>query len=294
MKFEGIYSAIFTIYDENLKVKKEAVEKLVNYHLENGVKGFYVCGATGECNVLPAKTRMEMLETAIEANRGRGQIMAHIGAAHITETKELLDHANGLEIDAVASLPPALGKYTYNAEEILAYYKWLAKESKHPVWAYIQPTFPGDVVAFAKDIAEIPNIEGVKLTFPDYYKFGKVTELYNGKLGVLNGPDEMLVCGLAVGADGAIGTSYNILPKVAVAIYDNFKAGNIEKAREYQRKLNAFISLCLGHNMGYWKSALTLLGFDMGYTVFPATPVDEKQLADFKEKLEAIGFFNMI
>ena len=55
--------------------KKEAVEKLVNYHLDNGLKGFYVCGATGECNVLPAKTRKQMLETVIEANKGSGALI---------------------------------------------------------------------------------------------------------------------------------------------------------------------------------------------------------------------------
>ena len=48
---EGVYSALFSVYDENLNVKKDTVEKMINYQLENGIKGFYVGGATGECVV---------------------------------------------------------------------------------------------------------------------------------------------------------------------------------------------------------------------------------------------------
>ena len=107
---KGVLSALFSVYDENLNVKKDTIKKLVDYQLDNGLKGFYVCGNTGECVVLPAKTRKQMLEATIEANMRRGQIIAHIGAGHFDETMELLDHANNMEIDAVSSLPPSLMK----------------------------------------------------------------------------------------------------------------------------------------------------------------------------------------
>ena len=61
----GMYSAIFSVYDKQLKVKKNTVKELVNYHLDNGLKGFYVCGNTGECKVLPVKTRKEMLSLTL-------------------------------------------------------------------------------------------------------------------------------------------------------------------------------------------------------------------------------------
>ena len=73
--FKGVYSAIFSVYDENMNVKKDTVRKLVNYHLESGLSGFYVGGNTGECTVLPNKTRIQMLETVKEENKG-GKIIA--------------------------------------------------------------------------------------------------------------------------------------------------------------------------------------------------------------------------
>ena len=213
--FTGINSAIFSVYDENLNVIKETVTKMVNHQLDNGVKGFYVGGNTGECTVLPAKTRKQMLEAVVEANNGRGKIMAHIGAGHFDEVMDLLNHANTQKIDAIASLPPALCSY-YNHKDTIEYYKALAKASKFPVYAYVTPVTMqhSELYSFAKELSEIDNVAGLKITIPDYFKFALVNQIDGGRLNNLNGPDEMMLSSLAIGADGAIGTSYNIVPKL--------------------------------------------------------------------------------
>ena len=287
-----MYSAVFSVYDEDLNVKKQTVKKLVDYQLSGGLKGFYVGGNTGECTVLPAKTRKQMLESVIEFNEGRGQIMAHIGAGHLCEALELLEHANSFDIDAVASLPPSLQKY-YNAEEIIEYYKLIADKSKHPVYAYVTPVLNCDLTWFARKISEIDNVAGIKISISDYYAFGKIAKIKNGELNLLNGPDETVLCGLVRGADGAIGTTYNIAPRTACGIYDAFVGGDIKSAREFQDTLNSFIDIFIGHNIAYWKAALTLVGFDMGYTVAPAKPVTPEDISLIESKLKAAGFFDI-
>ena len=296
-KLQGVYSAIFSVYDEKLNVKKDTVKKIVDYHLNNGLKGFYVCGNTGECVVLPAKTRKQMLETVIDANNGRGKIMAHIGAGHYDETLELLDHANNMQIDAVASLPPSLMGY-YRADEVVEYYKDLAKRSKHPVYVYINP-FVASVVGanrlgFAREMAKVDNIAGLKISIADYYTFGKVTAEVGDKLNIFNGPDECMICGLSVGADGAIGSTYNIAPKLSAEVYDKFKACDMAGALNAQRKLNKIIGVALGLNISRWKDIMGLMGFDMGYTVFPARLETKEEKAKLKADLDAIGFFDMV
>ena len=292
--FTGVHSALFSVYDENLNVIRDTVGKMVDYQLNSGISGFYVGGNTGECTVLPAKTRKQMLDTVVDANDGRGKIMAHIGAGHFDEVMELLDHANGKKIDAIASLPPSLSSY-YGHKQTIDYYKALAKESKYPVYAYVTPITMqhSELYSFAEELSRIDNIAGLKITIPDFFKFALVNQIDGGRLNNLNGPDEMLICGLSVGADGGIGTSYNIIPKMVSKVYENFKKGDMKTALEYQNKVNAFIKVCLGGGgIGYWKACLTLLGYDMGYTVFPATPVSEEDLKDLKEKLTNIGFFD--
>ena len=295
--FTGIHSAIFSVYDEQMNVKKETVAKMVEGQLEAGVLGFYVGGNTGECTVLPAKTRKQMLEAVVEANKGRGKIMAHIGAGHFDEVMDLLEHANTQKIDAIASLPPTLSSY-YNHKDTIEYYKALAKASKVPVYAYVTPVTMqhSELYSFAKELSEIDNVAGLKITIPDYFKFALVNEIDGGRLNTLNGPDEMMLSSLVIGADGAIGTTYNIVPKVAVKIYDSFKKGDLKTALEYQNKLNHFIQTIFGfvngRGLGYWKACLSLLGYDMGYTVFPSSQVTKEDLEILKEKLTAINFFN--
>ena len=58
---KGVFSALYSIYDEEMNVKENSVKKMMDYQLENGLNGFYVCGNTGECSVLPEKTRRQML-----------------------------------------------------------------------------------------------------------------------------------------------------------------------------------------------------------------------------------------
>ena len=295
-QFTGIHSAIFSAYDENMNVKKDTVAKMVEYQLSCGVRGFYVGGNTGECTVLPAKTRKQMLESVIEVNNGRGKIMAHIGAGHFDEVMDLLNHANTQKIDAIASLPPSLCSY-YNHKDTIEYYKALAKASKVPVYAYVTPVTMqhSELYSFAKELSEIENVAGLKITIPDYFKFALVNQIDGGRLNNLNGPDEMMLSSLAIGADGAIGTTYNIVPKVAVKIYDSFNKGDMKTALEYQNKLNQFIQVMFsfvnGRGLAYWKASLSLLGFDMGYTVFPSQQVSDEDLKILKDKLTAIKFF---
>lgn len=292
--FKGVMPAIFSVYDEDMNVLKGTVKKMVEYQLAGGVTGFYVGGNTGECAVLPAKTRKQMLEAVVEANEGRGDIVAHIGAGHFDETMELVKHANEIGVDAIASLPPALMGY-YNMDQTLDYYRALAENSKAPVMAYITGVLQGSPVEFAQRVQEIPNVTSIKLTVPDYFAFGRVLDASKGKLDILNGPDETMLCALALGADGAIGTTYNFIPRHAVGIYNDFLAGNIESAREKQLKSTCLIPHLLGKGMGYWKAVMETMGYDMGITVFPGTTYNSKEeIKALEAKLKSLGFYDMI
>ena len=287
IKFKGIYSATFSLYDENMNVLKDSVRKLIEYNLKGGVNGFYVGGNTGECTVLPNKTRKQMLETVKEA-AGNAQIIAHVGAGHLDDVDDLIEHANAVGVDAIASLPPSLTSY-YSPEETVEYYKHLAKKSKSNVIAYITPVLKCDIMWFAKQIMSIDNVIGIKLTVPDYYLFEKIKLVNGGNINILNGPDEAMLAGLSMGADGAIGSTYNIVPVLACGIYDNFQNGDIKKALEYQHKLNRFIDVMLGGNLARWKTPLMLLGIDIGYTVAPAKMPSEDDIKEVIKKLEAAG-----
>lgn len=276
-RLKGIYSAIFSLYDENMNVLADSVNKLIDFNLKGGVKGFYVGGGTGECTVLPNRTRMQMLE-AVKSHSGDFEIVAHVGAGHFEDTLELLEHANSVGVDAVSSLPPSLTAY-YSADETYEYYKLLAERSKAPVLAYITPLLGCDIIAFVKKLMSVDNIIGIKLTIPNYRLFEQIKVLVGEDCNLLNGPDECMLAGLSMGADGAIGTTYNLMPKTACEIYDAFAAGDMKKALKRQNELNRVIDFMLGyeHNFAYWKLPLKALGIDVGYTVKPSKLPSEEE-----------------
>jgi len=282
--FEGIYSATFSIYDRNMNVVKDSVRQLVNYNLENGIRGFYVGGNTGECTVLPNKTRKQMLETVKECAKEDTIIMSHVGAGHLEDVEDLICHANEVGVDAIASLPPSLTSY-YRPNEIVDYYKHIASLTDKPVLAYVTPVLTCDIIWYAKQIMEIENVVGIKMSIPNYYLFEQLKQINNGNMNLLNGPDESMLCGLAMGADGAVGTTYNLMPKVACSIYDNYKKGDMKTALRAQNKMNRNIDELVKGNIARWKSALTMLGIDPGYTVAPAAMPSEEEVKDLVSKL---------
>lgn len=291
--FEGIYSAIFSIYDENMNVIEESVKKLIEHGEKNGLRGFYVGGNTGECTVLPNRTRKQMLECVKKYASPTSKIIAHVGAGHLDDVLDLIQHANELGVDAIASLPPSLTSY-YRANEIVEYYRYIASLSKVPVLAYVTSVLNCDPMEFTQKVMEIENIIGLKMSIPDYYGFERIKTVGGGNINILNGPDECMLSGLAMGADGAIGTSYNVMPDQACGIYNNFKAGNWEEALNCQHRLNRYIDVYAGKSIVDWKSALRLIGIDPGYTVAPAHKVDEEMYNAFLEKLKANGSYDLI
>ena len=284
-QLKGVYSALFTIYDQELNIKKDAVHKLMNYHQENGLQGFYVGGNSGEGMVLPIKTRMDMLETVMEEKKD-STIISHIGAATMQDVQTLVQHADHCGVDAISSQIP-VNVPAYNDDEIIEYYRCLSNMTDKPLLAYINGLIKGNVYDVASKIMDIPNMLGVKMTIPNYYYFEQLkTQMPD--MVLLNGPDESLLAGLVMGADGGIGTSYNILPGTVADIYNNFVQGNTEKALEAQKKLNHLIASVAGMNIGHWKAFLEIMGFDMGCTVAPGTPVSEAKRKVYEQVLREL------
>ena len=285
MQLKGVYSALFTIYDEQLNVKKNAVHKLMKYQQENGLQGFYVGGNSGEGMVLPVKTRMDMLEAVMEEKKD-STIISHIGAATLQDAAELLKHADNCGVDVISSQIPVCIP-SYNDDEIVEYYRYLSTLTDKPLLAYINGLIKGDVYDVAAQIMDIPNMIGVKMTIPNYYYFERLKTM-NPEMVLLNGPDESLLAGMVMGADGGIGTSYNILPGTVADIYNYFVQGDMEQALAAQKKLNTLIASVAGKNIGHWKFFMELMGFDMGYTVAPASKVDDVKRKQYEKVLQEL------
>ena len=285
--FRGIMPALFTPLNEDSTVNAPVVAPLIKWQLERGVDGFYVLGATGEGAVLAEKERMIMAEAAADVLRGTGKkLILHVGAADTREAERLARHAGRIGADAVSSVYPNFFR-VYSMEEAKDYYRALIDAAGVPMLCYCQPMLKGGAMEFAEEIMKVEGVIGLKYTFPNYYDLFMIKQLNGGNINVINGPDESLICGLSMGADGGIGTTYNMMPDRYVRLYQAFLDGDWETARRMQASVNRVIAVMLAHGFSAFKLGMEALGFDVGPAAFPAkrfTPEEKKALIEaFRE-----------
>ena len=285
--------ALITPFDGQEQLKAETARQLIDFQLAEGVSGFYICGATGEGPALRPVTRMEMAETTVAHVAGRGWVIDHIGAPNMQDTLELVRHATRTGVDAVASLAPT-NSYRYTTDELYSYYAAIAAATDLPVLVYATDMIrTQDVLGLMARLMQIPNVIGLKFTIRDYFLMGQVCELNKGDINVINGPDETLLCGLAMGADGGIGSTYNVMPGWFCSLYQAYQDGDLQKARMLQYKINHVIRILHQFSEGAItkaiKATLQLMGFDAGEAASPAKHIRAEERQAMREALREAG-----
>ena len=275
--FTGIMPAMITPIDAAGRLKAQSAEAIMKLELDAGVNGFYVNGATGEGLFLSEATRREMIETAVAVTGGRAKIINHVGAVDTQQALRLAKHSAEVGCDAISSLVPNYVT-SYTTDQILDYYKRLHEESGLPVLVYCTSLVGSAPFEFMKRAIEVEGLIGCKFTLSDYYSMHRITELNSGDINVINGPDEMLICGLTMGADGGIGSTYNLMPDRFLNLYKAFREGRFEDARQIQFGINKIICVLLAHGcIAAIKEVFDRMGLDAGSVAYPGKVFDKSE-----------------
>jgi len=299
IKFTGIMPALVSPLDAQGNIIKAGVREIMEYELNMGVDGFYVTGSTGEGPAMTEENCKDMVETAIDYARSRKtlsgnnvNIIVHVASADPYRAFRLAKHAEDAGADAIASLPCNFVEgHSFN--ELLDYYTRLANCVKLPFLVYSTPALGNvDVKAFIQELMKVDNVIGTKCTIRDYYHMGRLKQINNGDINVLNGPDETLVCGLTMGADGGIGSTYNVLGDRFVKLYNLFKAGKIAEATAEQVKINDIITAMLKFpcHSNVLKTILKAKGLNAGQSVYPVKAMGDEQTKALLAELKKAGY----
>ena len=289
MKFNGIFTALLTPFDKNNKVNEKELEKLVEFNVKMGVKGFYVGGSTAEAFLLSTDERKQIMDV-VKSVAPEKTLIAHIGSVNELEAQTLANHARDLGYDAISSVAPFYYKFSFN--EIKNYYFRLAENTGLPMLVYHIPTFSG-VNMGINEMSQFLNDDkfmGIKYTSNDFFTMEQCKAAFPNKI-VYNGFDEMLLCGLSMGADGGIGSTYNFMADKFVKIQKLFNEGNIAEAQKIQQEANRIITvLCKIGVMQAEKEVLNQLGFDFGVCRHPfGEPTEEEKQLIAKEIIPYVG-----
>ena len=288
-EFKGIVPPIITPLAANGEVNEAVYRQVLDYQLEAGVHGFWVCGAAGEGFVLTDDERIRIAEVSVDQVRGRAKIIMHVGATTLRSAARIARQAEAAGVDAIASVPPLL--YKTGDDGIVSYYQSIADVVDLPLFVYNLPGVTGVEVTLPlmeRLVREVPQIAGVKHSAPNFFNVHTFSRL---GLTVFAGHSGLLLPALVAEAVGSIGSPLNIAPGIHVDIYSAYLEGNLTEAQELQRKAAEINTFCFQFpHIALYKTVLSeRLGLDCGRPRPPVPPLTAEQSHEAIQRARELG-----
>ena len=297
-KLTGLIAAPHTPFDKNGDVNVAVIDQIATLLISQGVKGVYICGTTGEGLNCSVAERKAVAERWVVAAQGKLSITVHTGALSIVDTLELTEHAETLDIFSTSVIAPCFFK-PGSVDELVAYCAAVAAAAPSKAFYYYHSGMSGvmfDMEQFLQKADKaIPNLAGIKFNHVDLYEFQRCVRVCDGKFDIPFGVDEFLPGGLAVGAIGAVGSTYNYAAPLYLDIIEAFNNGDQEQVTALMDKVIALIRPLVEYGgVAAGKAAMLLHGIDVGDPRLPIRALSADEKEDVVAKMRAAGFMEHI
>ena len=296
-KTEGFIAACHTPMDSAGDVRLDPIEAQAEFLARNGVAGVFVNGTTGEGVSLTVPERMAVVERWAAVAPEGFRVIVHVGHLCLRDSRALAAHAQKVGAWGIGSMPPVFFR-PRTVEELVDCCAEVASAAPGlPFYYYHIPAMTGVRFRMAGFLARagerIPNARGLKFTDEDLMDYAECLAVDGGRFDCLFGRDEILLSALALGARGAIGSTFNFAAPLYRGIVEAFDAGDLGTARRLQARSVAMIRAVLRHGAGVagFKAVMAMVGLDLGPPRLPVCPLTEEQQAALRRELEEIGFF---
>lgn len=284
---KGMYSALLTGFSDHEDLDEARQRNIVDYNLRQGLTGLYVGGSTGESGLMSTDELAEQQGIVLDAAKGSGaKLIAHVGQPSLRDSIRLAKNAQRLGYDALSALPPH--SYKFTGTEILSYYKALAASTDLPLIVYEVPGRIGreSTLEELSAIIDLPGVGGIKFSSMNLFILAQLRQHHPNKL-IFFGSDEAFMNGALSGADGGIGSTYNVLGKLYTALDAAMQAGDVARARNLQTISRNYVTVLfrLGVMPGV-KLSLQHLGVDCGPCRAPFSVLSDAAIPDLHAMLD--------
>lgn len=294
---EGLIAAPFTPMQQNGSLNVDLVPEYYHFLKNNGVTGAFICGSTGEGVSLTMEEKKMVADAWAQASRGDNdfKVMLLLGGTCIADCIELAQYAQKIGLYAVSFTAPFYFKPA-NAQMLAACCKAIADAIPGmPFYYYHIPVLTGvnlamiDLLKEVKDT--IPNFAGIKYTHEDFMDFLSCLHYEGGRYDMLWGRDENMLSALAIGAKGAVGSTFNYAAPLYYSLIEAFVNGDGPAAQKLQQQSIDMIRL-LGKYGGIatGKAYMKLVGLDCGQFRLPVANMTAASMQAFEKEVEALGF----
>ncbi|MRG49148.1 N-acetylneuraminate lyase [Chitinophaga sp. SYP-B3965] len=296
-KVKGLIAAAFTPMLEDGSVNHALIQPLVDKLVADGLTGIFVCGSNGEGPNMTTAERMAVAASFVKAAQKRLLIFIHVGHSSIAEARVLAAHAQEIGADAISAVAAFYFK-PVNVQNLADCMAEIASAAPQlPFYYYHIPHLTGvgmDMIEFLKVAGPaIPNLAGIKYTATTLHEYQACLNFENGKFDILYGLDEMLLPALAVGAQGAIGSTYTFAAPLYLQTIAAFRKGDIEKAQVSHSYMVEVIRILVKYPpIPGQKAIMDMLGWNLGPCRLPLTTLHAAAYEKFQEELSALSFFD--
>ena len=296
----GLIAAPHTPFAADGSLNLAIVEKQAAHLLADHVTTAFVGGTTGETHSLALAERLALAQRWTEVARGTPlRVIVHAGSNCLADARALAAQAQELGATAVAAMAPSYFKPA-SVDALVSCMADIASAAPAlPFYYYEIPIFTGIALSpsefLEKGAQRIPNLVGLKFTSNNLMEYQLCLRAAGGKLDVAFGFDEMLLAALALGARGAVGSTYNFAAPVYHRLIAAFERGDLDAARREQFHSVQLIQVLVRHGfMGATKAVMAMLGVDVGPARLPIASLTAEQAGKLRGELEKLGFFEWI
>lgn len=288
--FTGSGVALITPFSEDNSVNYDKLSELIEYHIEHHTDALIVCGTTGEPATLSGQEHEQVLKFAVERAQGRIPIIAGTGSNDTAYAIHLSQYAEKIGADGLLLVTPYYNKTTQKG--LIAHYTAIAESVTLPIILYNVPSRTGVNITpeTLNVLADIPNIVAVKEASGDMGLAAKMIQLCGDRLNFYSGNDDLAVPMMSLGGIGVISVAANIIPEEIHNMCQLYLSGDVKKAAEIQLNyLDLINTLFCEVNPIPVKTAMNLLGFDVGALKLPLCDMTPEHLAKLEQSLQNAG-----
>lgn len=296
LRITGLVAATHTPFHADGSLKLATVEQQAAHLLKNGVEYAFIGGTTGESSSLTLEERLALTERWMTVAQGtKLSVIVHVGGNCLNDAKTLAAQAQRLGARATSAVAPSYFKPRDAATLVACMTEIAAAAPELPFYYYEIPLLTGIAISpsdfLARASGRIKNLAGLKFTSNNLVEYQLCRSAEGGAFDVPFGFDEMMLAALALGARGAVGSSFNFAAPIYHRVMQAFAANDLETARAEQLRSVRLINVVAARGyMASAKAVMTMLGVDVGPARLPNANLTADELAALRRDLERIEF----
>lgn len=268
----------------------EALDGLVDFHIQQGTDALLPVGTTGESATLDTKEHCDVIARVVKRTDGRRPVIAGTGANSTSEAIELTQEAKNLGADACLLVTPYYNKPPQRG--LIKHYEAVAAAVDVPQWLYNVPgrtgvdMLPETVAA----LADVEQIVAIKEATGDIDRVHKIIELVGDRIVVYSGDDPTSHELMLAGGKGNISVTANVAPALMHKMCMLALDGQADEVRQLQKDLTALHNaMFLESNPVPVKWAMERMGLIQGGIRLPLVEMDTRYTAKVELALTAQG-----